>query len=182
MTQTFTYLIGQPGAGKSTLVRAALAGHARETSRTILPHDYFPWLDLVTLGLTRRRFGGTDALHMGIMPDAKAFLEANRATHLFGEGDRLAASGFWKHAQDLGYDVRILFLDTPDDIAVKRRNERASRDPEQAQDPRWVRGRITKCANLAEAWQAVRLPGELRTSELAPLFLQALPFPIEAAA
>jgi len=157
MRQTFTFLIGIPGAGKSTLVKRALVGLPRETSREILPHVIFPTLGLAMLGHPRQRGGGTDALHRGILPDACAFLEANALPHVFGEGDRLAVASLWRHAADLGYEVRILLLDTAEPVAKQRRNERAARDHEQAQDPRWVRGRITKTAKLADDWHAVRV-------------------------
>jgi hypothetical protein len=165
------YVIGVPGAGKTTLVRAALAGWHRVPVASSVPHEQMVTPAGVTvgahLGVDRAPFGGTDTLSMSIQPKAVAWLAALHYRVVLGEGDRLGTASFFAAAAALpGVRLTVVLLDCPPVLAAARR---AGRTP-AAQDPVWVAGRMTKVARLAAAADvhldatrpAAALAGELR--------------------
>lgn len=157
-----TYIIGQPGSGKSTLVRAltcrttASPGKVDAVPVVVYTSDGTPIA--IELGRRRDTFSGTDALSMGILPKALDALAVMAAAHngwhaVFAEGDRLATVKFFVGARDRGWNVTVVHLDTPDSLCAARRLARGS-----TQADGWVRGRITKTANLVAACEKVGVP------------------------
>lgn len=149
------YLVGVPGAGKSTLVEAVTAGVPRKAatlaSVPVVVYDG----GMVELGRRRDSFSGTDALSMSIQPKAINLLTilagADAAWHrLFGEGDRLANLNFLLAAREAGWHVTLLHLDVPEEVAAERRRERGSKQTET-----WLKGRRTKVARLVTNARAV---------------------------
>lgn len=138
------YLIGQPGSGKSTLMRAVL-GPGRPLLVDKLPIEDHEPEQVAEIGRTREQFSGTDALGMAILPVVVRTLPVLDAMgrDLVAEGDRLATPKFWDAATQQGWTVTVILLDTPDDECARRRTARGS-----AQSESWVRGRVTKTANL----------------------------------
>lgn len=146
-----TYLIGQPGAGKSTLLAKALEGLPMLPER--LPGGlWVTWHGWIAeLGRRRSSFSGTDALSMGVMPHACAWVRDSDAPLVVGEGDRLASVKFLAAAADAGRHVELAVLDVPDEVAQARREARSQRH----QSASWIAGRITKVANLTAAATAL---------------------------
>lgn len=157
------YLSGEPGVGKSTLMREVTAPWAR----VYLPKEpgAAPARDLlgnvteqpggivaVELGRVRDSFSGTDALPSNCIDDACVYLASGQAAReaplLLAEGARLANRRFLTAALDAGWRVQLLHLDG-EDLAAERRSSRARwlRKPEQ--NPAWVKGRRTSARRLA---------------------------------
>ena len=177
--RTLIYLVGEPGAGKTTALRTALADYARTESRAgecpvmILARppgqaaDGLP--DRITeLGRDREGpFGGTDALSMSVSPKAVAALDGLDGL-VVAEGDRLAHDGFLRAAEENGWQVVVMALTTsPSEAAARRR----ARDG-GAQNETWVTGRRTKAVTLARRWGAVRIDGN-RTAPMVARELRA---------
>lgn len=160
------YLLGQPGSGKTTLMRAAFQPHLRSTVTQPfryhgLPHggillgDYTP--DAGT-------FAGTDRLSMSVQPKVLDYLTTVRPPYVVGEGDRLGNARFFDALHAAAYGLAILYLDTPQAELERRRALRGSRQSEA-----WMRGRQTKVFRLSNAYAAPNmvLDGKKSVDELA---------------
>lgn len=152
------YLVGAPGAGKSTLMARLTAGYTRAPA---LPLDYpappRDWLlsprtlelKAIELGRRRERFSGTDALASNVIALAESWLTAqHEAPLVFGEGARLGNRRFLARAVRAGYGVTLALLDHPEVAAW--RTARAA-EVGRTQNPGWVAGRTTASRNLADA-------------------------------
>lgn len=152
MKSRLLYLVGGPGAGKSTVMRRATNGLERvpldgKPARDALL-DPFGGVQAIELGARRGEFSGTDALPMNINPAACSYVARRPETGLLlGEGARLANRRFLTAAVDAGWDVMLLHLDNP--LADEWRARRAARVG-AVQDESWARGRATAARNLAE--------------------------------
>lgn len=143
-------MIGVPGAGKTTVMREALADLDRHPVRTPFAHEV-----LVDgegrqvgahLGTDRYPFGGTDTLGMAVQPRVLSWLADGPPFPLVvGEGDRLANASFFNMARLLAYVV-VVYLHCPLEVAEQRRAHRSS----TRQNPSWVAGRVTKVTRLAD--------------------------------
>lgn len=156
------YLIGQPGAGKTTVTRAVTFGLIDDLHR--VPFKHVDWSQpdgraaWTELGWPRDEFGGTDTLGMHVQPLVLGWLEAREGV-VFGEGDRLGNASFFEAVRASQTGLTVVWLDTPDDVAAARRLGRGS-----TQNEAWLRGRVTKVARLAEQAD-VRLDGTLPAVE-----------------
>ncbi len=163
-SRPLTLLIGIPGAGKSTLMRAALAPAVGFTLSTPLAHvlyqDPAGYPSGVALGKPGGTFPGTDTLSLSVLPLALEWMSAIRWPAIVAEGDRLACSRFLDGAAGMGYVVDLVLLATPEDVAAARRAERAT-----IQSVPWVKGRVTKVSRLAEAHGARVIDGTADLSE-----------------
>lgn len=159
----FIYLIGQPGAGKSTLFDAVLRPERRGAVNDPIPHTVLgKRSDGAELGARRAQFSGTDALPMDVIVQAESFVRRRPYPNMVAEGDRLACDRFFTAVLDAGYALELVYLDVPDALAAQRRSRRGSRQNES-----WVKGRATKAATLARSWSARVIDGSV------PLDLQA---------
>jgi dephospho-CoA kinase len=137
---------GEPGAGKSTLMKEIIKHYAVEPK-----YDAFklvPYLqkqNIYILGKYEEGevFSGTDRMSMAVQPEAVKFLESlsNDSTVLF-EGDRLFTASFLEHCLDK-YDLNIIYLSTTKQIREERYKERGSN-----QNETWLQGRETKISNI----------------------------------
>jgi hypothetical protein len=138
------YVIGVPGSGKTTLTRQLVLGRRRRVLSK--PFALTLYEDgLVQLGRDRLGHGGTDALSMSVQPSAVAALQTGAWERVLAEGDRLANMAFFEAARDAGYEVDVVHLRVPLEVAAQRRAERGTN-----QDERWLAGRASKVRNLAE--------------------------------
>lgn len=146
------YLIGEPGAGKSSVMRALTDVWSFRT-RHDKPFAHVRYRDednrtvAAQLGAEDRKFPGTDRLSMSVQPRAIEWLQGAPAPVVLGEGDRLASQGFFE-ALEATTDAWALFaIEVPEDLAAERRGERGSEQSEA-----WLKGRRTKLANLRKQW------------------------------
>jgi GTPase SAR1 family protein len=157
------YLIGAPGAGKTTLTEA-FTRDWQEIAKLDDPIKYrkhiTPQGEAISLGWLRPNFGGTDTLgNTAIIPIEEWLPKVAKSnlTYLYGEGDRLANARFFNLAKSVG-QLYLFYLDTDPAVAEQRRRERAALTGKQ-QNPSWVKGRETKHRNLAREFHAITIPG-----------------------
>jgi hypothetical protein len=154
-TPRLHYLIGAPGAGKSTL----MAKLTDPFDRLLVPspdapvaHDQLRLRGTsevvgAELGVQRGLFSGTDALPSSIIEKAIPWVQTRPYDLLLGEGARLANKRFLLAARDAGYELIVALLDHKDRPAWHAaRQEQIGRE----QNPSWVQGRVTASHNLAE--------------------------------
>jgi hypothetical protein len=160
------YVIGQPGAGKTTVMRAVTGqwmAYPRRAPGFACPHvAYGDDGRVIQLGQDRADFGGTDALAMNIQPRAVELMATTAAEVVLAEGDRLGNDKFLSASEALGWEVRVVWIALPDAVARARC---AGRGSDQAEA--WVRGRRTKVRRLAERWGPLKLDGTRPVEELA---------------
>ena len=153
--KTLAYIFGQPGAGKTTLMRA-LCGNAPPVyeARDPVRHRCFSrgGKMFAVLGGDAYPFGGTDTLSYTTVGSADRWL-ASLASWAAGrivlaEGDRLANDRFFDVARE-HYRLLPFYLSCKDKEASRRRSARASKHGLPLQSDSWVKGRVTKHANLA---------------------------------
>jgi hypothetical protein len=153
------YLIGQPGAGKSTLVELLTAGLGSETYlRPFQRVVYETAPGVVELGGRRDSFSGTDVLALNAQPTVLDWLTSAHVPLVLGEGDRLANDKFFTGCAAAGYELHIVWLAPSHDVAAARRLERAAALGVRPQNEAWVKGRISKSGKLASKWSAVGAP------------------------
>jgi hypothetical protein len=157
------YLSGEPGVGKSTLMREATScwqrlplpkDPGRAPARDLLGDIATGRIAAVELGRQRDTFSGTDALPSNCIDDAETWLRSGQAARhaplLLAEGARLANRRFLTAAVESGYRVDLLHLSGMA-VAAERRANRARMLNRPQQNPSWVKGRRTAAANLALA-------------------------------
>lgn len=141
------YLIGEPGVGKSSTMRALTAGLDRMYHSQPLHHEMIAPPDgravALELGRTRPGFPGTDTLALNASPRAIAFVASRPAPLILAEGDRLAHVGFLEAADKAGYRVHVAYLHADAEVVEQRCAGRGS-----TQNEAWRRGRASKAANL----------------------------------
>lgn len=136
-----TYIIGEPGVGKSTLVGWLTEGLSYEETDSPFAFRRYD-CGVTELGRRREAFSGTDALAMDVQPKVAAYIEAVQPRLLLAEGDRLANGKFFAFLKEQGYDLTIYAL-TGARAAERQRAQRGSH-----QDATWLAGRQTKVQNL----------------------------------
>lgn len=145
------YLIGQPGAGKSTLMARLTEGLERLPSDLPVPHDRL-FVGITgsvvgaEIGKQRGAFSGTDALASAIIDRAAPWVRNNPYPLMLAEGARLANRRFLTASADGGYEITLALLDHQD--AETWRAQR-SRKLGRSQNASWVAGRRTASVNLA---------------------------------
>jgi hypothetical protein len=170
-----TYLIGQPGVGKSTLLQSLTEGVPRYASYAQFAKSIYPTAEAVQLGEERPPFSGTDTLSMSVQPKVLEWARVPDFTDILGEGDRLSTGSFFEKMQGLGYDLCIVHCYAPTEVAAERRGQRAVANRLKPQDPKWVKGRLTKVEKLASAWATHFLDMDRPLSEV---MLDAMRLPI----
>ena len=169
-----TYLIGEPGVGKTTLLTAITEGLPGMAIRRPFARTVYD-CGVVALGEARAVFGGTDTLSMSVQPKVVEWAELPDYDDIIGEGDRLANGKFFTAMRDIGYDLCIVHCVAPLGVAAERRVMRAATHRIDEQDATWLAGRQTKVKNLAAEWAT----HEIRTDEpMGVLLLQAKKLPV----
>lgn len=153
--KTLAYIFGQPGAGKTTLMRA-LCGESPPLyeARDPVRHRCFSrgGKMFAVLGGDAYPFGGTDTLSYTAVGSADGWLASLAACAagriVLAEGDRLANDRFFDVARK-HYRLLPFYLRCKDSEASRRRAVRASTHSLPLQSDSWVKGRVTKHASLA---------------------------------
>lgn len=130
------YIVGGPGAGKSTLMAETLAGwtagpYTKWTSREMFGHYlHHPQKGHgAYLGHLRPEYPGTDALSLSVAPQAVLWLNALPLLGLdwvFGEGTRLGHPSFLA-ALDQVTDLTVVHLKVDEEVAAARRAARGGK-------------------------------------------------------
>lgn len=156
MTATAVYVIGPPGAGKTTAVAEYIGLH-RDRMPAVKTGYRGLWVEPLVdrntgivdgLHLGRRRpggFGGTDALAMNVHPHALAWAaNADLPDLVVGEGQRLATAAFLTtlHART---DLTVVYLYADDQTLDERCEARGS-----SQNSAWRKGSATKALRTAD--------------------------------
>lgn len=152
--RTFVYFIGEPGAGKTSLVQALTASQVPHPMRSPVPHIVYNDGSVAQIGRMRGDFGGTDALGMAIQPRVEDWLQQRPYRTIFAEGDRLANGKFFRAVQDAGYELRVVCLTPSPAVAAQRRRARAFTMGVPEQNTSWLQGRMTKVRRLAVEFDA----------------------------
>jgi energy-coupling factor transporter ATP-binding protein EcfA2 len=153
------YITGIPGSGKTTLMQALTADAAKHVQYMkpfgLINHEWPNGTVIWEIGATRAGgFGGTDALGMSVQPKVVDWLGWQRPERVIAEGDRLGNTKFFNAVVGLGYYLRIVVLEIPEDVALRRRTARAAALGTKPQNEVWVKGRTTKVQNIAANWLA----------------------------
>ena len=158
MTAT-CYLVGVPGAGKSTAVAGAISLHGwgkPDVRAQPFAHAWYEGARAALLGKQGVTFPGTDTLSLGVNPRAVEFVRTTGAELVVGEGDRLANRRFLCAAADAGGAVLVAF-DLPAVTAFQRMLDRADALGVAPQQESWWNGRATKTENLRHlSWPGLR--------------------------
>lgn len=153
MSRHLLYVVGVPGAGKSTLIAALTEGLAAHEVKAPFAHRVYPGPPPVAeLGARRDAFSGTDALSMSVQPKAEEWLHGTNVSHVLAEGDRLANGKFFTAAIAAGWELRIAYLAVSRELAAYRRQARAAELGVQLQSDAWLKGRLSKVERLCMEW------------------------------
>lgn len=148
------YLLGGPGAGKSTLMARLLEDwtpgpYERLTSRELFGHYLLgPELEMgVYLGRLRPEYPGTDALSLSVAPQALIWLETldPQLGWVFGEGARLGHPSFLS-ALSSRTQLLVVHLTVTPEVALARRVAR----PGKPLSDQYCKIATSKARNLAE--------------------------------
>lgn len=179
------YVIGYPGAGKSTAVKGALTALGVDAGvRHSKPFAHVRFNDLLVgrvwcLGKQDGLFPGTDTLGMAVNPKAIEFVLAADADVMIGEGDRLANRKFLSACPEL----TVVLIDVPVDVAESRAVARAEAAGRPRQNESWWRGRCTKVDNLwgwaLSEGAAVSIDGTAAPSQVASLLSTVVMSPVD---
>ena len=170
MNRRLLYVIGEPGAGKTTAVDAYCSAYEPVDVDTPIAHR--AWMDdgglaFVTLGRNRPPFSGTDTLAMNVQPTATTWLAHPASPRIvLAEGDRLGNAKFLNAMHDAGRDVTVVYLATDPDVAAARRATRSAATG-TTQNSAWVAGRVTKVSRLVTTFDPVRIDGNRPVDEIA---------------
>jgi ribose 1,5-bisphosphokinase PhnN len=175
---TLVYIVGVPGAGKSTLMAALTAEAGRHPQTKPFAHTVLLGRQGAPVGaeLGRRRetFSGTDALAMNVQPKATQWLAERPYPLILGEGMRLGTIGFLEAAAGAGYAVKLVHLEVPEETAAQRRAQRGSN-----QDEKWLKAARTRVGNLVarlgEVGTLVPVNGEANPASLVWFLTQEIP-------
>ena len=148
---TVLWVVGEPGVGKTSVVRPMLGGPLTLVMRP----KWTVGAAICAAGhYTGGKFDGSDTLPIGDIKMALAYwaecLRDKPLTVL--DGDKLSTANALALVRDAGATVRCVHLTAPAELVAARRARRGT-----SQDPAWVRGRRTKASNFAKLFS----PGEL---------------------
>lgn len=152
MEPQFVYVVGQPGAGKSTLMARLtepferLSWHEHTVPHDQLLHPETGAIVGAEIGKRRELFSGTDALASAIIDKAAPWIVNTPYPLVLAEGARLANRRFMDAVLLGGYQLTLVLLDHDDaDTWRLQRSKLIGR----VQNQGWVTGRRTASVNVA---------------------------------
>lgn len=147
------YLMGYPGAGKTTLMTLALADLPFTVRRDLFQRRYYP--GGVMLGGDRllerlgeasdKLFAGADALQRNAQPKVIQWLGQADTTCIVGEGERLTSRRFFEGALLAGWTVTVAYLDASQALCLLRQQQRG-----RLMHPQRWRYTVAKVQKLAD--------------------------------
>lgn len=143
------YLIGEPGVGKSTVMKEALPEPLGVAPSPVW-HTVYP--GGIQLGRPREQFGGTDALAFNAKPIVLEWLRHWSGGGVVAEGDRLGNRKFFTALRDCGWSVDVWRCTAPEDVVEERRRKRR-----HILSPTWVRSRRSHVERVAQLENATEL-------------------------
>lgn len=138
---------GQPGSGKTTLMREFMKSYSWENvePKKTVSGMYCKELDLYVLGKYEEGevFAGTDRLSMAVQPNATEWIKETNSNVIY-EGDRIFNQSFLEVLINLAStEVNIVYLKVDKETLNKRYIERGSNQPEK-----FLKSRETKLNNI----------------------------------
>lgn len=165
MLKQFIAICGEPGTGKTTLMRRLIEGFIPgvEFESGLVRGVYFEKRKIILLGVYRddEVFAGTDRLSMAVQPQVITWLKrindhSSYSNHtVVFEGDRLSSKKLFDAIRDYGIRREIFFLKVSEEERKRRYVLRGSNQAET-----FLRGRITKVENLSKAYPHYNLNNE----------------------
>lgn len=153
-----TYVIGEPGVGKTTLLAAATDGLEWYMGSKPFVHIVYEKPNVAELGPRKANgFSGTDGLSMSASPKVVDWLKMSPFPFILGEGDRLSSDKFFEAVVAQGHHLTVVHLFADEDVMRQRREERAAGNNMPIQNESWVKGRQTKVSRLADTWALYHL-------------------------
>jgi ribose 1,5-bisphosphokinase PhnN len=146
---TLVYIVGAPGAGKTTLMAELTRNCSRSPADGAVPYDLLSIGNrhvAVEMGKHRPGFAGTDAMSMSIQPVAEKWIAGHPHPLVLGEGMRLANMKFFNAAADAGYTVKVVMIAIEESVLESQRAARGAQQNEQ-----WLKGATSRARNLVGA-------------------------------
>ena len=150
------YYIGQPGTGKTTLMRSILSEYSKAeepefVKEGLVTYHRFNTQKVIILGkYDEGTFAGTDTWSKGVGPKFRQWLIDNRETYqdwgCFGEGERLSNAPNMD-AMFAEESMKLVCLEVSEEELERRRAARNN-----TQDPKWMKGMRTRIENLCKRY------------------------------
>jgi hypothetical protein len=150
------YYIGEPGTGKTTLMRSILSEYSKAeepefVKEGLVTYHRFNTQKVIILGkYDEGTFAGTDTWSKGVGPKFRQWLIDNRETYqdwgCFGEGERLSN----QPNMDAMFEeesMKLVCLKVSEEELERRRAARNN-----VQNESWMRGMKTRIANLCSKY------------------------------
>jgi len=165
------FVVGAPGAGKTTLVRELL----EPNSALIASPKWTVGPTVCAAGhYVGGKFDGADTVPYNGVQAALAFWEqrlASRSVTIL-DGDRFSFAGAHAFFLERGVRVACVYLDTKPETIQARRQQRGT-----TQNATWIKGRVSKATNFATSFaedRKLRLDAAQPAKELATEVLEFL--------
>jgi hypothetical protein len=151
-------IIGEPAAGKSTVMRNFIAGLGRNEviKEGLVAYTLYPEDKVIVAGIYDEQvFSGTDRLSKGCGPKYREWLLAKVNDPEFSdwkfywEGERFSNSKFFDFFRNLPVSPVTYYLEA-DAAVLNERNAKRSN-----QNPTWRKGMATRMLNLREGYPVV---------------------------
>jgi hypothetical protein len=144
-------IIGEPAAGKSTVMRNLISGLGSGTveKEGLVAYTTFPESKTIVAGIYDEQvFSGTDRLSKGCGPKYREWLAAKNADSswddwtFYWEGERFSNSKFFDFFFNECSGVQVNYLVAEDEVLNERNANRSN------QNPTWRKGMKTRMENL----------------------------------
>ena len=159
MSRIALWVIGEPGAGKTTLVRRFV----EQDSYLVQAPKWTVGEKVAAAGhYTGTKFDGADTVPYNGVEAALAFWTrelAGKELTIF-DGDRFSYVSCVEHCRLSGAQPRAVLLVVPPEEGLRRRTERGSN-----QNPAWVKGRITKSKRFFQTFNLSLLLDATRSTD-----------------